>query len=299
MGDVCRYAVVTGANKGIGFETVKQLAKSGVTVVLTARDEKRGTEATSLLNEQGFSNVVFHQLDVQDSQSIESLAKFIQTQYGRLDILVNNAGVSGVVVDEDVLRALNVDPEDWLAGKAVNVIQVAMKTTYESSKLCLDTNYYGVKNVTEALLPLLQNSPSARIVNVSSLRSELKRVPNEERRKELGDVENLTEDKIDKILQNFLHDLKQDALEVNGWQMMLPAYSISKVSLNAYTRILARKYPKMCINCVHPGYVNTDINWHTGTMPVEEGAEGSVMLALLPDGGPTGCYFDRTVVDEF
>lgn len=299
MGDACRYAVVTGANKGIGFETVKQLANSGVTVVLTARNEKRGIEATSLLNEQGFSNVVFHQLDVQDAQSIESLAKFIQTQYGRLDILVNNAGASGVVVDEHVLRALNIDPVDWLAGKAVNVIQVAMKTTYESAKLCLDTNYYGVKNVTEALLPLLQNSPSARIVSVSSLRSELKRVPNEERRKELGDIENLTENKIDKILQNFLHDLKQDSLEVNGWQMMLPAYSISKVSLNAYTRILARRYPKMCVNCVHPGYVNTDINWHTGTIPVEEGAEGPVMLALLPDGGPTGCYFDRTVVAEF
>jgi len=88
MGDACRYAVVTGANKGIGFETVKQLARSGVTVVLTARNEKRGMEATSLLNEQGLSNVVFHQLDVQDARSIESLAKFIQTQYGRLDILV-------------------------------------------------------------------------------------------------------------------------------------------------------------------------------------------------------------------
>nr|XP_016473687.1 PREDICTED: short-chain dehydrogenase/reductase 2b-like [Nicotiana tabacum] len=294
-----RYAVVTGANKGIGFETVKQLANSGVTVILTARNEKRGMEATSLLNKQGFSNVVFHQLDVQDAQSIESLAKFIQTQYGRLDILVNNAGASGVVVDEATLKALNIDPVDWLAGKAANVIQVAMKTTYDSAKLCLDTNYYGVKNVTEALLPLLQNSHSARIVNVSSLRSELKRVPNEERRKELGDIENLTEDKTEKILQKFLHDLKQDALEVNGWQIMLPAYSISKVSLNAYTRILARRYPKMCINCVHPGYVNTDINWHTGTMPVEEGAEGPVMLALLPAGGPTGCYFDHTVVAEF
>ncbi|XP_047255188.1 salutaridine reductase-like [Capsicum annuum] len=99
-------------------------------------------------------------------------------------IQVNHAGASGVVVDEDVLRALNVDPEDWLAGKAVNVIQVAMKTTYESAKLCLDTNYYGDKNVTEALLPLLQNSTSARIVNVSSLRSELKQVPNEQRRGE-------------------------------------------------------------------------------------------------------------------
>jgi len=124
-------------------------------------------------------------------------------------------------------------------------------------------------------------------------------MPNEERRKELGDIENLTEEKIDEILQNFLHDLKQDALEVNGWQMSGPVYSISKLSLNAYTRVLARKYLKMCINCVHPGFVNTDITWHTGTMPVEEGAEGPVMLALLPDGGPTGRYFDRTVVAEF
>ncbi|KAG5629770.1 hypothetical protein H5410_001487 [Solanum commersonii] len=166
-------------------------------------------EATSLLNEQGLSNIVFHQLDVQDAQSIESLEKFIQTHYGRLDILVNNDGAYGVIVDEDVLRALNVDPEDWLARKVVNVIQVAMKTTYESDKLCLDTNYYSVKNVTKALFPLLQNSPSKRNVNVSSLRSELKRVPNKDRRKELlGDVENLIEDKIDKILQNFLHDLK-------------------------------------------------------------------------------------------
>ncbi|XP_049387940.1 salutaridine reductase-like [Solanum stenotomum] len=128
-----------------------------------------------------------------------------------------------------------------------------MKTTYESAKLCLDTNYHGVENVTEVLLPLLQNSPSPRIVNVSSRRGALNRMPNEERRKELGDIENLTEDKIDEILQNFLHDLKQDSLEVNGWQMMLPAYSISKLSLNAYTRVLARKYLKMCINCVHPG----------------------------------------------
>ncbi|KAG5629769.1 hypothetical protein H5410_001486 [Solanum commersonii] len=130
----CYFDLVIGANKGIGFKTVKQLANSSVTVVLTARDEKRGTEATSLLNEQGFSNVVFHQLDV------------------------NNAGASGVVPDEDVQRAMNMDLVDW---------------------------------------------------------------------------------------------------------MMLPSYSISKVSLNAYTQILARRYPKICINCVHPGFVNTNITWHT------------------------------------
>ncbi|KAL8531058.1 hypothetical protein ACS0TY_007899 [Phlomoides rotata] len=292
-----RYAVVTGANRGIGLETVRQLADAGVTVVLTARDEKKGIEATNLLN---LPNVLFHQLDVQDAQSIQSLANFIETEFHRLDILVNNAGASGVVVDGDGLRAKNIDPATWLAGKAITMIQDVMKTTYESAKECLDINYYGVKNVTEALLPLLQRSTSgARIVNLSSLRSELSRVPNEQRRKELGDIENLREEKIDAILQEFLRHVKQDAIEINGWQKMLPAYSISKVTLNAYTRILAKKYPTMLVNCVHPGYVNTDLNWRTGTMTVEEGAQGPLMAALLPDGAPTGCYFDRTTVHQF
>lgn len=296
-----RYAIVTGGNKGIGLETVRQLAAAGVTVVLTARNENRGMEATSLLNQAGLSNVIFHQLDVLDKESIRSLAEFIAKEFGRLDILVNNAGASGVVVDEVALRALNIDPASWLAGKAVNVVADVIKTTYEKAKECLETNYYGVKDVTEALLPLLQLSTSgARIVNVSSLRSELRRIPNEQRRKELGDIDTLTEDKIDGILRQFLEDLKNDALEANGWQKMLPAYSISKATLNAYTRLVAKKYPEMCINCVHPGYVNTDINWHTGTLTVGEGAAGSVMLALLPVGShTTGCYFDQTKMAEF
>lgn len=83
-----RYAVVTGANKGIGLEIVQNLASLGVTVVLTARNETRGGDATTKLQEMGLSNVIFHQLDVLDTHSIESLAKFIQEEFGRLDILV-------------------------------------------------------------------------------------------------------------------------------------------------------------------------------------------------------------------
>ncbi|XP_051142337.1 (+)-neomenthol dehydrogenase-like [Andrographis paniculata] len=295
-----RCAVVTGANKGIGLETVRQLAKTGVAVVLTARDEQRGMEAIKSLHQSGLSNVLFHQLDVRDAGSIEALAKFVSEEFERLDILVNNAGASGVEVDGDALRALNIDPAEWLAGKAVNLVQDVMITTYKTAKECLDTNYYGVKNVTEALLPLLQRSlTGARIVNVSSLRSELNRIPNEQVREELSSVETLTEEKIDRIVQKFLHDVKCKAIEANGWQKMLPAYSISKATLNAYTRVLAKKYLNMLVNCVHPGYVKTDINWNTGVLTVEEGAAGSVMLALLPDGGPTGCYFDRMHVAEF
>ncbi|KAL8156573.1 hypothetical protein AgCh_001608 [Apium graveolens] len=182
----------------------------------------------------------------------------------------------------------------------MNAVQGVIKTSYHTTKECLDTNYYGVKRVTQGLLPLLELSTyGGMIVSVSSLRSELRRIPSEQIRKELGDIETLTEQKINKIVDRFVHDLKHDMLEANGWSMMLPAYSISKATLNAYTRVLAKKYPNMYINCVHPGYVDTDINWHTGTMTVEEGAKGSVMLALLPDGGPSGCYFDRTEVAEF
>ena len=84
-----RYAVVTGANKGIGLETVKQLASNGIKVVLTARDEKRGLEALEKLEEFGLSDlVVFHQLDVTDSASVASLANFIKIRFGKLDILV-------------------------------------------------------------------------------------------------------------------------------------------------------------------------------------------------------------------
>lgn len=82
--------MVTGANKGIGFDICRQLASKGITVMLTARDEKRGLEAIEKLNkESGLSDfVIFHQLDVMDSESVASLAEFVKSQFGKLDILV-------------------------------------------------------------------------------------------------------------------------------------------------------------------------------------------------------------------
>lgn len=295
-----RLAVVTGANKGIGLETARQLASHGVTVILTARDEKKGTDAVESLHHVGFSSVVFHQLDVRDPASVASLANFIENQFGKLDVLENNAGASGVLVDVEGLKALNIDPESWLSGKATNIVQGVIRQGYEDAITCLDTNYYGVKRVTEALLPLLMRSTSgARIVNVSSLRSELKRMPSESIRNELNDIDNLNEEKIEKLLDRFLEDLKNGRLEAGGWPMMIPSYSVSKTVLNAYTRVLAKRYADMCINCVHPGFVKTDINWNTGVLPTEEGAKGPVMLALLPNGGPSACYFDQTTMAEF
>lgn len=83
----CRYALVTGANKGIGFEICRQLASKGMVVILGARDEKRGLEAQKRLQEFD-DNVVFHQLDVVDPPSVAAVVEFIKTKFGRLDILV-------------------------------------------------------------------------------------------------------------------------------------------------------------------------------------------------------------------
>jgi len=86
-------AVVTGANRGIGFETCRQLARQGISVVLTSRDPEKGRRAAETLCREGL-DVTHHPLDVTDASSIEELARFVEKELGRLDVLVNNAGVT-------------------------------------------------------------------------------------------------------------------------------------------------------------------------------------------------------------
>ncbi|GJM99679.1 hypothetical protein PR202_ga16800 [Eleusine coracana subsp. coracana] len=102
-----RIAVVTGGNKGIGLEVCCQLAANGITVVLTARDEKRGSEAVEKLQKAGLSEIIFYQLDVTDAPNIGRLADFIKARFGKLDILVNNAAVIGVEYIHDPVDLFN------------------------------------------------------------------------------------------------------------------------------------------------------------------------------------------------
>ena len=101
------------------------------------------------------------------------------------------------------------------------------------------------------------------------------------------------------MVEGFLEDVKENFIETKGWGVNFSAYFVSKAALNAYTRILARKYPKIAINSSHPGFVRTDIIHNTGAMTTEEGARGPVMLALMPDGGPSGLFFNTTEVSTF
>ncbi|XP_011028496.1 PREDICTED: (+)-neomenthol dehydrogenase-like isoform X2 [Populus euphratica] len=294
-----RIAVVTGANKGIGLEICRQLASKGVLVVLTARDEERGLEAVKSLKVSGFSDVVFHQLDVVDDLSIASLANFIRNQFGRLDILVNNAGIAGTEIKEDDWKKLRLGVEDIIGVNAASQRKL-MKQTYEMSISCLRTNYFGIKQLTEALIPILEQSNSARIVNVSSSFGKLKFIPNEKAKKELGDVDVVTEEKVEKLVEDFLEDVKSDLVETKRWPTLFSAYIVSKAALNAYTRILAKKYPKIATNAVCPGFTSTDINDSTGIFTTEEAARGPVMLALMPDHQrPSGCFFFQTEMSTF
>ncbi|KAL4621856.1 hypothetical protein ACB092_06G258700, partial [Castanea dentata] len=291
-----RFAVVTGANKGIGFEAVRQLAPNGFVVVLTGRDEKKGLEALGKLEDSALSdNVLFHQLDVADPASITSLADFIKTEFGKLDILVNNARIGGVKFDSDVTKWIEFF---LLLQQGDGIVQRKLIQTYELAEECLKTNYYRAKRTAEALISLLQLSNSPRIVNVSSSAGQLKNIPNEWAKRVLCDDENLTEAEVDEVLEEFLKDYKEGSLEAKGWPTILSDYTVSKAAMNAHTRIIAKKYPSFCINCVCPGFIKTDINRNTGILPVEEGAASPVRLALLPDGSP-GLFFVRQEVSPF
>jgi len=118
-------------------------------------------------------------------------------------------------------------------------------------------------------------------------------ISNEWARSVLVDTENLSEELIDEVLKEFLKDFKQGSLENKGWPTYLCAYKLSKAAVNSYTRLLAYRHPNLCINCVCPGFVKTDMNRNTGELSVENGAASVVRLALLSSDSTSGHFFAR------
>ncbi|XP_050204175.1 (+)-neomenthol dehydrogenase-like isoform X2 [Mercurialis annua] len=296
-----RYAVVTGGNKGIGFEICRQLACNGIVVILTARDKNRGLEAVDKLKQCGISDdlLIFHQLDVLDSQSIACLADFLKTRFAKLDILVNNAGIGGIEYDSGNFRkGFELNGGNWPDGKQITWDKMATQS-FDSGEQCVKTNYYGAKAMVEALSPLLQLSDSARIVNVASMAGLLENIPNEWAKGLLSDIERLSEDRVDEVLKQFLKDFKDGLLETKGWRTHLSAYTVAKAAMIAYTRILAIKYPSFLVNAVCPGFCRTDITVNVGCLTAAEGAESVVRLALLPNDGSSGLFYCRKEISCF
>ena len=232
-----KVALISGANKGIGLETARQLGKLDITVIVGARDLAKGETAAEELKEEGIDARAVR-LDVVDAADITAVAAYIEKEFGVLDILINNAGISTETIGKD---------------STLTVSEADIRKTF-------DTNFFAVINVTNALLPLLRKSKAGRIVNVSSI---------------LGSLTS--------------HASGQ--LGASGSRMF--AYDASKSALNAYTIHLAASLrdTNIKVNSAHPGWVKTDLGTSAAMLDVEEGAKTEVMLATLPDDGPTGGYF--------
>jgi NAD(P)-dependent dehydrogenase (short-subunit alcohol dehydrogenase family) len=238
-----RIALVTGANQGIGLQIAKDLVKHGLTVLVGSRNFQRGEAAAKEIGPDAHAI----QLDVTDQRSIAAAAERIGNEFGRLDVLVNNAAISNT---------------GWRSG--ISMQEYAKLTrpsvvSLDEVRAVWETNVFGVLAVTQAMLPLLREAPTARIVNVSS------------------GVGSLTMNS----------DPACSFRPIFG-----PVYPASKTALNAITLAFAIELEStgIKVNAVAPGYTKTNLNNYGGTETVEEGAAEAVRVALLSPDGPTGTY---------
>ena len=254
-------ALVTGANRGLGLETSNQLRAKGFRVILTSRDEKKGTASARGLDPAG-RDVAYHQLDITDAASISAVAHDLPGLAARLDLLVNNAGIGS-----------------WGADRRASARTIA-------------TNYFGSRDVTDALLPFIPDG--GRIVMVSSGLGELSYM-GRDLRPRFADS-SLTRPALDSLVNSYLSDLEKGEAKSGGWPS---AYSVSKVAMNALTRILARELApqKIRINSVCPGWVRTDMGGPGANRSVEVGARSIVLGAMLPEDATGGFYRDGKRID--
>lgn len=234
-------ALVTGANQGIGLQIAREMAQHGYTVLVGSRSMEKGEEAAKSIGASAHAL----QLDVTDEASIKAAAERVRNEFGHLDVLVNNAAISHAGQPGRTLEE-------------IMELSRASVASLDEVRAVFETNVFGVLAVTQAMLPLLREAPSARIVNVGSgvgslsLNSD----PTWEYRKGYGVV-----------------------------------YGASKTALNAITLSFAIELEEanIKVNVVSPGFTATALNNFAGTDSIEEGSREPVRVALEEDG-PTGAF---------
>ncbi|KAK2063315.1 carbonyl reductase [Colletotrichum caudatum] len=284
-----RIGVVTGANKGIGYAIVRQLAlqypksplnSGSLLIYLTARDKSRGEQAVSniqgdaglkqakaLSADDGAADIKFRQLDISDSSSISNLASFLKKEHpDGIDFVINNAGIAMQGFDSNVVKST------------------------------LACNYYGTLEATRAWIPVLK--PDGRIVNVASVSGSLSQYSPEIKQRFL-DAQSVSE--VTKLMEEFTAAVEKGTHEEDGWPSA--AYAVSKAGEIGMTRAIARelqeKGSKLLVNSCHPGYVVTDMTRGGGTKTPDQGAQTPVHLAIADIGGATGEYWSDEKVAKW
>ncbi|KAL5011368.1 hypothetical protein ScPMuIL_009919 [Solemya velum] len=273
-----RVALVTGANKGIGFAIVRALCKKfDGDVILTARNVDLGKKAVSQLEQEGLTPK-FHQLDLLDRASIERTKSFLQSEYGGLDVLVNNAGVAYKVA--------------------------ATEPFAEQAEVSVRVNFRGTLDVCEVLFPLLRDH--ARVVHVSSMGSKMAidRCSDDVKRRVKSASEQSTTDSIEKLLDEFVQAAKSGKHQELGWANT--AYGMSKIGVTVSAIIQQGQFNKdsrkdLVVNACCPGYVATDMSSFKGHKTIDEGADTPVYLALLPPASdsPKGEFVSDRQIKTF
>ena len=255
-------AVITGGNKGIGFEVAKQLlampsSRRGFNeLIIACRNPKLGVEAAERLGCR------YLPLDLNDEKSIEAFAVRLERDYGSLECLVNNAGIFYTNADPTPLN--------------------------EVCEAVLRVNFFNTVLLTERLLPLLAKAKTPRIVNVASGLGRLKQVP--PKRQTEFSADTVTLPAVKELMQEFRSDVLAKRHHEKDWSNCDYSfvYSMSKLGLIAATRIFARENPMFRINACCPGYCKTDMTKHQGHRAPEDGARNAVFCVLVEPDGFTG-----------
>ena len=259
VSSVPRTALVTGANRGLGLETARQLAAGGTRVIVTSRVAAAARAAAQALAANappGSVVALAAPFDVADADGIAAAADRLREEKTKIDVLVNNAGIA--------MDGFNAE--------------VARRT--------IEVNFFGPLRVTEALLPLIPDGGT--IVMVSSGMGELSGV-DAGLRARFTDAA-LSRDDLAALAREFVADVAAGRHRERGWPSS--GYRVSKIALNALVRVWAPELAarRIIINAVCPGWVRTDMGGRGASRSVEKGA-ASIVWAATRTGEPTGGFF--------
>jgi len=270
-----KVAIVTGGNKGIGYAIVKGLVENQKfeTVYLTARNPELGRASVEKIKAETGKEVQFHQLDVADSNSVDTFRDYIEQKHGGFDVFIQNAGFA-------------------FKGSATEPRPVQAKETFR-------INFWGLLDVIKKFYPLTREN--GRHVLMSSFVSQMAEFGFTPRwgnpyQKELGQLnKDLKLERLEELAHQYQADCEAGKDEEKGWPST--SYAISKLFVNGVCRAFARQAKAdnngVLINCCSPGFVQTDMtSQNSAGLPLEVGARTSIWLAELPAGmdGPQGCY---------